>query len=164
MNFFEKLKNRGKSSFPIAVGASATGKMVKMEQLSDPVFSSGAIGPCCGIDPQEGKIYAPIDGEVVTLMDSLHALGIKGAQGVEILIHVGIDTVNLNGKGFRAHVKAKDKIKKGQLLLEIDQAVIKEAGYLDTVITVVTNGSEFSSVEVMDQSDVQVGMDIMQIH
>lgn len=164
MNFFEKLKNRGKSTFPIVVGASANGKLIKMENLSDPVFSTGAIGPCCGIEPLEGKIYAPIDGEVIALMDSLHAIGIKGANDIEILIHVGIDTVNLDGKGFRAHVKTKDKVKKGQLLLEIDQAVIKEAGYLDTVIIVVTNSSAFSSIEVMDRNDVQVGTEIMHIN
>ena len=110
-------------------------------------FAQGILGQCCGIDPSEGKVYAPCDGTITQAPDTLHALGIQATSGVEILIHVGVDTVEMNGDGFAANVKMGDKITKGQLLLTMDLDKIKAAGHPAVVITVVTNTDDFAGVE-----------------
>lgn len=147
--------------FPVILGADATGTFVPMEDIQDEVFSAGILGKCCGIEPAEGKVYAPVDGKVIQLAETLHAIGIQSAEGVEVLIHVGIDTVEMNGNGFDAQIKEGDTVRKGQHLLTMDLSKIKEAGYPATVITVVTNSNDFSSVEVTADGLVEPETDMI---
>ena len=145
------------------VCAAARGKVLSMEDIPDPVFSQGVLGQCCGIEPVEGKVYAPVDGEVTNIADSKHAIGFDGPSGTEILIHVGVDTVDMNGDGFQPQVKVGDKVKKGQLVLTMDMGKIKAAGHPSTVITIITNSDDFASVELVGTGDVEAGADLFKI-
>ena len=113
--------------------------------------------------PTEGKVYAPIDGEITQAPDSGHALGIQGIGDVEVLIHVGVDTVEMKGDGFSPKVKVGDKIKKGDLLLEMDLTKIAAAGHPAVVITVITNTDDFAGVEVVASGTVEPGADLIKI-
>ena len=123
MGFFDFLKKSAEPAapaapaFPVTLAADAKGTVVAMENIPDEVFAQGILGKCCGIDPTEGKIYAPADGEITQAPDSGHALGIMTTAGVEVLIHVGVDTVEMKGDGFSPKVKEGDKVKKGDLFV-----------------------------------------------
>ncbi|GAB95989.1 PTS system beta-glucosides-specific IIC component [Kineosphaera limosa] len=128
------------------VTAPLGGRVVAMSDVPDPVFASGAMGGGVAIDPTDTRVYAPFDGTVVTVLKSKHAIGLRGDNGMELLIHVGLDTVALEGRGFTQHVNAKDKVKAGDLLLEFDPAVIREAGYSLITPVVVTNSKKYGQV------------------
>jgi len=137
------------------------GMIVPMEKIPDPVFSSGALGFCCGIEPEEGVVFAPMDGEVVQLSDTIHAVGILGENGSEVLIHVGVDTVEMNGDGFTAFVKEGDKVLVGQKILTMDLDKISQAGHAKTVIVAVTNSDEFTDIERTAEGTVRAGDEIV---
>ena len=128
--------------FPAVLGAVTKGVFVPMDQIPDEVFSAGVMGVCCGIEPEEGKLYAPADGKVTQLTDTLHAIGLE-AGGIDILIHVGVDTVEMNGNGFTNAVKEHQSVKKGDLLMTMDLKKICEAGHPATVIIAVANSDDF---------------------
>ena len=104
------------------------------------------MGPSIGIEPTDGVVYAPFDGTVLMVLPTNHAVGLRSDSGMEVLIHVGVDTVNMNGDGFESFVKQDDVVKKGQKLLTFDRKKIKEAGHPDTVIVALTNGAEFQNI------------------
>ena len=168
MGLFDFLKGKEKAdepaavTFPAVLGAVAKGTFVPMDQIPDEVFSTGALGVCCGIDPEEGKVYAPVDGKISQLADTLHAIGIEAA-GMEILIHVGVDTVEMNGDGFVSQVKEGQAVKKGDLLLTVDLKKIYAAGHPATVITAVTNSDDFASVEAVAAGPVQPGDGLLRV-
>lgn len=149
--------------WPAIIGAECKGTVVPMENIPDEVFSQGILGQCIGIDPAEGKVFAPVDGEITQAPDSGHALGLMSIGGVEVLIHVGVDTVDMNGDGFTPRVKEGDKVKKGQLLLEMDLDKIAAAKHPAVVITVITNTDEFASVESVASGTVEPGADLLKI-
>lgn len=126
-----------------------------MCEIPDPVFSEGVLGQCCGIEPVEGKVYAPVDGKVTQVAGSKHALGFAGPGGVEILIHAGVDTVEMNGDGFAPQVKAGDMVKKGQLVMTMDLDKIQAAGHPSTVMTAVTNSDDFSGVDLAASGETE---------
>lgn len=166
MGFFDFLKKTPEAApaapaFPMTLAADAKGTVVPMEQIPDEVFAQGILGKCCGIDPAEGKVYAPVDGTISQAPDSGHALGIQGAGGVEVLIHVGVDTVEMKGDGFSPKVKEGDKVKKGQLLLKFDMAAISAAGYKLTTPVIITNTDDFTSVEPVATGKVTQGQDVV---
>lgn len=166
MNLFDKFfksktKESGESS--IMVGASADGTIVKMQDIPDEVFAEGILGTCCGIEPVEGKVYAPIAGGIVQLADTLHAIGIAGDNGVEILIHVGINTVAMNGDGFSTLIKEGAHVEKGQLLMTVDLEKIRAAGYPPLIITIVTNTGEFSSVDLVASGSIKAAEDVLKV-
>lgn len=164
MGLFDMFKKKETApAFPAMLAADAAGTVVKMEDIPDEVFAQGILGQCCGIDPSEGKVYAPCDGEITQAPDTLHALGIAGKNGIEVLIHVGVDTVEMKGDGFSAKVKLGDKITKGQLLLTMDLDKIKAAGHPTVVITVVTNTDDFAEVTTVASGAVKPGDDLMKI-
>lgn len=169
MAFLDFLKGKNASvppaviSFPAGLGASVEGMFVPMDQIPDEVFSTGVLGTCCGIEPEEGKVYAPIDGKISQLADTLHAVGLE-AGGMEILIHVGVDTVDMNGDGFKSAVKLGQTVKKGDLLLTMDLAKIHEAGHPATVIMAVTNSDDFTSVEEVASGMVQCGIEVLRVN
>lgn len=165
MGLFDFLKNKEQPAaitFPAALGAAAKGTFVPMEQVPDEVFSQGIMGVCCGVEPAEGKVYAPVDGKISQVTDTMHALGIEAA-GMEILIHVGVDTVDMNGKGFTNKVKLGQAVKKGELLLTMDLDEIKAAGHPATVIMAVTNSDDFASVEPVASGAVEPGSDVLKV-
>ena len=149
--------------WPAIIGAECKGTVVPMENIPDEVFSQGILGQCIGIDPAEGKVFAPVDGEITQAPDSGHALGLMSIGGVEVLIHVGVDTVDMNGDGFTPRVKEGDKVKKGQLLLEMDLDKIAAAKHPAVVITVITNTDEFAAVEGVASGTVEPGADLLKI-
>lgn len=165
MGFFDMFKKKAEPApaGPIMVAADAKGSIVKMENIPDEVFAQGILGQCCGIEPSVGEVYAPVDGEITQAPDTLHALGIQGTNGEEVLIHVGVDTVEMKGEGFAAKVKLGDKIKKGQLLLTMDLDKIKAAGHPAVVITVITNTDDFASVDLVADGEVEPGADMLKI-
>lgn len=149
-------------AFPDVLGAVAQGVFVPMEEIPDPTFSQGVLGVCCGIDPQTGKVFSPMDGKISQLADTLHAVGIE-AEGVELLIHVGIDTVEMKGDGFKSHVKEGQTIKKGDLLLTMDLAKIKAAGHPATIMVAVTNSDDLASVETVASGQLKPGDNLMRL-
>lgn len=123
-----------------------SGKIVELSEVNDEVFASGTLGKGVAIKPTDGKIYAPADGVAVSVFRTGHAIGIRTNQNAEILIHVGIDTVQLNGEGFKRYVDQDQPVKKGQLILEFDKALLSRKGYDDTVIFVVTNSEDYKNI------------------
>ncbi|HEM6215586.1 TPA: PTS glucose transporter subunit IIA, partial [Streptococcus suis] len=122
-----------------------TGQTKELSQATDPVFASGVMGQGVLIDPSEGSLVAPVDGEVSVLFPTNHAVGITAANGVELLMHIGMDTVGLEGKGFTAHVKQGDKVKAGDKLISFDIDVIKAAGLVAETPVIVTNQTDFDT-------------------
>lgn len=124
------------------------GELIPLSAVKDMVFSTGAMGRGAAVRNPQGKVVAPFDGEITVFFETKHAIGLKSADGVEVLIHVGMDTVKLNGEHFTAQAAQGDKVKKGQVLLTFDPAAIREAGYDTTTPVVVTNAAEFGDITV----------------
>lgn len=139
------------------------GTVIPLSEVDDEVFASEMMGKGCAVIPEEGKVYAPFDGKVVGLLDSHHAVGMESTDGVEVLIHVGMDTVKLNGRCFTIHVEEGEQVKKGQLLLEFDIPGIKEAGYEVTTPIIITNSDEFNDVETKAKGKVTVGTKLLEL-
>lgn len=130
------------------------GELIALNKVKDPAFSSGAMGAGCGIVPSEGKVFAPFDAKVEVLFDTKHAIGLTGTDGEAILIHIGIDTVNLNGKPFHNLVNQGDTVKKGDLLLTFDIDEIKKAGYDVTTPYLVTNAFDYDEITIKNDTQV----------
>ena len=143
--------------------APIKGEVKPIEESSDAAFASGALGKGVVILPEEGKVYAPVTGTVTVLFPSLHAIGITSDAGVELLIHIGINTVQLNGEGFTAHIKQGDQIKQGQLLVEFDMNKIKEAGYTLETPVLVTNYADLKEVKNTNASSVQLQETLIEV-
>lgn len=132
----------------IRLTSPVAGELIPLSEVKDMVFSSGAMGRCAAVKDPQGKVVAPFDGEVTAFFETKHAIGLKSTDGVELLIHVGMDTVKLKGEHFTAQAAQGDKVKKGQVLLTFDPAAIREAGYDTTTPVVVTNAAEFADITV----------------
>lgn len=132
------------------------GSIHPLSDVKDEVFSQGILGKGLAILPEEGKVFSPVNGEVTTLFPTLHAIGLTSDSEAEVVIHVGMDTVQLEGKYFKAHVQAGDKVKVGQLLLEFDKNEIEKAGYSLMTPVIITNTPEFSQIEEAGLSDQNV--------
>lgn len=139
------------------------GTVIPLTEVKDEVFSGGLMGLGCGINPAEGKIYAPFDGKIVGLLESNHAIGMESEDGVEILIHVGMDTVKLNGKYFTCHVKEGESVKQGQLLLEFNIEEIQKEGFDVITPVVITNSDEFSEVTPTLYGKIEQGETLLHI-
>jgi PTS system sucrose-specific IIC component len=124
-----------------------TGNAIAMTDAPDAVFASLAMGNGAVVEPTAGEVYSPIDGTVTMLFDTKHAIGLAGADGTEVLIHIGVDTVELAGGPFEAHVAAGDTVKAGQLLITADLDAITEAGKPTATMVIVTNTDDYASVE-----------------
>lgn len=133
------------------------GKVIPLSEVEDEAFSSGILGKGAAIIPEEGVVYAPADGEISAFFPTGHAIGIKTEDGLEILIHVGMDTVQLEGKGFTPLAGMGDKVKKGQKLLEFDKELIKKEGYSIVTPVLISNFDQFDNISVTDKEYVQTG-------
>lgn len=147
----------------IQLSSPLTGKVIPLSQVEDAVFSGGILGEGVALIPEEGKVFAPVDGTISAITDTKHAVGITSEDGVEILIHVGLDTVQLGGEGFLLHCKVGDKVKKGALLLEFDMDKIKEAGFSLTTPVLVSNMSQFVSLKASEKKQVKAGETLITI-
>ncbi|OFQ57557.1 glucose PTS transporter subunit IIA [Corynebacterium sp. HMSC074H12] len=128
------------------IASPAAGKVVPMAEIDDPVFSAGTLGGGVGIVPEGNDVYSPVSGTIVSAMKSGHAYGIKTEDGVEVLVHIGINTVKMKGEGFAPAVKKGDTVKQGELLATVDFDKVKEAGYDTTIVLAVTNTKALSAV------------------
>ncbi|MFT3832788.1 MAG: beta-glucoside-specific PTS transporter subunit IIABC [Micropruina sp.] len=123
----------------VIVRSPMDGTLVAIGDVPDPVFASGAMGAGIGVEPTSGTVYAPVSGTIIVTMGSGHAYGIRTDEGVEVLVHVGIDTVNMKGEGFDPKVAQGDHVNAGDVLVEVDLAKITEAGYSTTTVVIITN-------------------------
>ena len=122
--------------------APVTGNVIPVNQVKDEAFASEAMGKGVGIEPENGKVYAPFDGNVDAVFPTGHLVGLSDGNGAEVLIHIGVDTVKLEGKGFTTYVSQGDKVKKGDLLVEFDVELLKKEGYDTTVMFITTDTSK----------------------
>lgn len=151
------------SSEPGLVFAPVTGELVEMKEIPDETFASGVLGPGLGIRPSSGHVYAPFSGTVSTVADSGHAVGVTSTDGMELLIHVGVDTVQMNGKGFTPRVKEGDRVTVGQELLEFDRRAIAEAGYPDIVVVIVTSADSMENLNIVESGQIERGARMIQM-
>ena len=140
-----------------------SGKVIELEKVNDPVFSSGAMGKGVAIEPIDNKVYAPFDGVIEFIADTKHAIGLLSDDGVEVLIHVGMDTVKMNGKGFDVKTKVNSKVKAGDLLLEFDKSVIEKEGYSLITPIVITNADNYEDKQLNINKEVESGKTIINL-
>lgn len=147
----------------IVLASPLKGKVLQLSEVQDEAFSSGVLGKGAAIEPEEGVLYAPADGTVSALFPTGHAIGLTTQTGLELLMHVGMDTVQLDGKGFQAFVETGDVVKRGQKLLAFDMDLISEAGYSLVTPVLVTNCNEFEQVEMTEAEKVQAGDSLLYV-
>ena len=145
------------------LGAHMNGEVVALADVADEAFASGALGEGVAIEPSEGKLFAPADGEVEAVFDSKHAISLTTEGGAEILLHIGIDTIKLGGKHFTPHVEEGQKVKKGDLLISFDMEAIKAAGYPLTTPMAVCNSDDYAQIQALATGKIQAGTDLVKI-
>ena len=145
------------------LAAHMNGMVVPMAEVQDEAFSNCILGDGVAIEPSEGKLYAPADGEVDNLFDTHHAVGLVTDDGVEVLLHIGINTVELGGKHFEAHVEVGQKVKKGDLLISFDMEAVKAAGYLLTTPMIICNTEDYQSVSPIAEGTIQAGTGLLEV-
>lgn len=158
MGLFDVFKKKG-----LEVVSPLKGKCVSIKEVSDPTFSEEILGKGVAVIPADGKVYAPADGTVTTMFPTGHAVGLTTDDGLELLVHVGLDTVALKGEGFNIIAKEDQKVKKGDLLIEADLEKIKAAGYDVITPVIVCNSSEYSEVIGIEGNEVNPGDTIIEI-
>ena len=145
------------------MAAHMTGTVIPMAEVQDEAFSTCVLGEGVAIEPDQGKLYAPADGVVDNLFDTHHAIGLITDEGVELLLHIGINTVELGGKHFEAHVAVDQKVKKGDLLISFDMEAIKAAGYLLTTPMIVCNTDDYQSVTPQAEGKIKAGAPLLAV-
>ncbi|MBQ0097692.1 MAG: PTS transporter subunit EIIC [Oscillospiraceae bacterium] len=151
------------SGEPIVLYSHMNGKIVKLDDVEDEVFSARVLGDGIAIEPIEGKLFAPCDATVENVADTAHAVSLSTESGCEILLHIGIDTVKLNGKHFSVKVKDGEKVQKGDLLVEFDIEKIKEEGFKTTTPIIILNTDDYSDIQKVEISNINVGDKILEI-
>ena len=145
------------------LGACLTGKMLLMNEVEDEAFAGRMLGDGVAIEPTVGELVAPADGEITMVFDTKHAVAMTTTDGAEILMHIGIDTVKLEGKHFETLVKDGDQVKKGQPLIKFDIPAIQAAGYKCTTPCIVTNWEDYATLRPLKTGDVKVGDDFIEL-
>ncbi len=155
MGLFKNLFGGAKEETPTVVTEKNTvysplkGTVIPLAEIADGVFSEGILGQGCGIRPDCSVVTSPVDGTISQVAETKHAVGVTSKDGVEVLIHVGLDTVSMNGKGFTPHVKVGDSVKCGQKLLSFDRKAIADAGFPDVTAVLITNTDDYEAVELV---------------
>ena len=140
-----------------------SGKVIELEKVDDPVFSSGAMGKGIAIEPMDNKVYAPFNGTIEFIAETKHAIGLLSEDGVEVLIHVGMDTVKMQGRGFNVKTSVNSKIKAGDLLLEFDRNIIEKEGYSLITPVVITNADNYEDNVLCINEEVKNGREIINL-
>ena len=169
MGFFDKLFGNKAEEEETAkfFGQSKTvlapirGKVLAQADIPDETFAQGILGPGCGIEPTGDTVYAPFDGTVTQVPESLHAVGMMSDDNIELLIHVGMDTVEMKGNGFTSLVKEGTKVKAGTPLLKVDLDAIRAAGHPTATAIIVTNGDDLPEMSVVAAGDTAVGVPLL---
>ncbi len=169
MGLFDKFKKPSKpepiacTPAPKTVLAPVDGQAVALSEAPDPVFAQGILGQGIVIKPSGSVAYAPFNGTVSATMGSGHGVGLLSDDGIEVLIHIGVDTVQMKGEGFQMYVKQDEKVKAGQPLVTFDRAKIKKAGHPDDVMVLISNTAEYSSVNPIDPQPVKAGQPVITV-
>lgn len=145
----------------IAVHTAVTGEFIPLEDVPDPVFSEKMMGDGCAIKPSDEEVVAPVSGKIVQVFPAKHAIGIEAENGAQILVHVGLETVNLNGEGFTVHVEEGVKVKQGDKLLNFDMKVIEEKATSAIIPIIVTNTDDMQEIRRNQVDQVTVGEDVI---
>jgi PTS system sucrose-specific IIC component len=141
---------------PLSVYAPVTGTTIPMSDIPDPIFASGAMGHVIGIKPQTPTVYAPFSGTIIVSAGTLHAVGLRSDDGMEVLIHLGVDTVNMLGEGFVGYVSQGKRVSAGDALITMDLERIAAAGHSDVVIMALTNSAAFEVEDAVSHDGAQV--------
>ncbi|GGR62341.1 glucose PTS transporter subunit IIA [Streptomyces roseolus] len=147
----------------VELAAPVAGRVVDLDEVGDPVFASRALGEGVGIEPADGRVVAPVDGELMVVADTGHAFGIRTPEGVEVLIHVGIDTVQMQGEGFDVRAEAGRQVRTGDLLVEVDLDAVRAADHPTVTLMTVPNTAELASVEPHTGQDVAAGAPVVTV-
>lgn len=137
----------GSSGGSVIISNPIKGEVIKLEKVPDEVFAQRMLGEGFAVDPDQGAVYSPIDGEIRALFPTLHAIAMETDEGLELLIHIGIDTVELNGEGFTSNIKLGDRVKRGDLLIQFDIDLIKERGKAPVTPIIITNMDKVKGIE-----------------
>ena len=148
---------------PISLYAPLAGTVVPLSEVPDEAFAGGALGDGVAFEPSVGTLYAPCDGTVETLFDTLHAVTLRSEDGAEILLHIGLDTVQLGGNHFTAKVSSGQTVKKGDALISFDPEAIRKAGYRTVTPMVICNQDELGAVRVTAKGTVRTGDEVLRI-
>lgn len=152
------------STKAVMVAAPLTGEAVSLETVNDPTFAEGILGKGIAIQPSEGRVVSPVNGTIATIFETGHAMGLVSEDGAEILIHVGLDTVNLKGKHFHVKMKSGDTVKVGDCILEFDLEAIKAEGYDVITPVIISNHFNYSSVDAAAEGHVKTGEPLLRLH
>lgn len=172
MGLFDRFKKSAADKTPTSIKTAAapntvvapvSGEVIALENVGDPVFAGGIMGPGLGIKPSEGVIYAPVSGTISATTATWHAIGLTADDGSEVLVHVGIDTVEMGGDGFKGFVSDNVHVEAGQPLMIFDRDKVAAAGYSDVVICIVTNGGDYAQVDVHEPGQVQAGEKVVSL-
>ncbi|RDI43084.1 PTS sugar transporter subunit IIA [Falsibacillus pallidus] len=150
---------KGEADKNVDLFAPMSGKILPLEEVPDPVFSQRMMGDGFAIEPSEGVAVAPFDGTVIQLFPTKHAIGLKAENGAEVLIHIGLETVSMNGEGFEAMVSEGDKVKKGDSLVTFDIQLINEKASSVISPIIVTNGDDIEVLNMREVDHVKAGSD-----
>lgn len=161
-NLFNTRKETPASSYDaLGIYAPVHGTVINPADLDDPVFSAQLMGPCLAVEPSDGKIYSPVVGTISMIYPTGHAFGVTTPQGAEILVHIGIDTVSLEGKGFKTFRKEGQSVSPADVVVSFDPDVVKKAGLSTSTMTIVTNAQDFGLEPLCKAgTQVQAGADL----
>lgn len=154
MGFMKLFQNKPKEK---VVFSPLNGQVIPLSNVKDPVFADGILGKGAAIVPSEGRLVSPVSGTILNIFPTLHAIGIQSDDGLEILIHLGFDTVELEGKYFKSNISEGDKVSVGDLLIEFQIEEIKNAGYDITTPIVVTNSDQYETIEAIPEQNIKAG-------
>ena len=161
---FDSLKKMfEKNAKTISLKAVEDGRTIPMDEVNDQTFAQELLGPGIAIVPSNGTVVSPINGTIATVMDTKHAVCIQGEDGLELIVHAGLDTVELNGKYYQTYKEIGDQVKTGDVLLEFDLEEITKAGYDVTTPIVITNLGDYKITKCLTGQQVKAGEEVIQL-
>jgi len=157
---FKKLfKSKKEENNAISIYAPIDGEVVPLEDVPDPVFSKKMMGDGVAIKPNNGTVVSPVQGKIMQVFPTKHAIGIQAENGTEILLHIGLETVNLNGEGFTTHIEEGDNVKVGDALVTFEKEIVEEKAKSTITPVIITNTAEMKDIQMKDTQSVQAGQD-----
>ncbi|MCM3398681.1 PTS glucose transporter subunit IIA [Oceanobacillus profundus] len=161
---FGKLFKKKEEVTDVSINAPVSGEVVALEEVPDPVFSEKMMGDGVAIKPTNGEVVSPVIGEIIQVFPTKHAVGIRAENGAEILIHIGLETVSLDGEGFTSYVGEGDQVKQGDKLIHFDMDIIREKAKSTVTPIIITNTDDMSNIEAKTIKEVIAGQDeILQV-